>query len=73
MSRLVIVSNRVTKVDHGGAQAGGLVVGLAGALKERNGLWFGWSGDVNENPSDQPQLSSRGGISYATVDLSPRD
>jgi trehalose 6-phosphate synthase len=73
VSRLVIVSNRVTKVNPGGTQAGGLVVGLVGALTERNGLWFGWSGDVNENPSDQPQLSSKGGISYATVDLSPRD
>jgi trehalose 6-phosphate synthase len=73
MSRLVVVSNRVTKSQKGGAQAGGLAVGLGGALKESGGLWFGWSGKVTEDPSDEPQLSSSGGISYATVDLSTRD
>jgi trehalose 6-phosphate synthase len=73
VSRLVVVSNRVTKIRQGGAQAGGLVVGLAGALQEMGGLWFGWSGNIAENPSDEPQLSSSGGISYATVDLSTRE
>lgn len=72
MTRLVVVSNRVTK-SNGDGQAGGLVVGLAGALKEMDGLWFGWSGKVTENPSDKPKLSTSGGISYATVDLTQRD
>jgi trehalose 6-phosphate synthase len=73
VSRLVIVSNRVTRTHKDGTQAGGLAVGLVGALKEMGGLWFGWSGKVTENPSDEPQLGSSGGISYATVDLSTRD
>ncbi len=71
MSRLVVVSNRVTKTRQGHAQAGGLAVGLVGALKEMDGLWFGWSGKVTENPSDDPELSTNNDIAYATVDLSP--
>ncbi|MDX1484420.1 MAG: alpha,alpha-trehalose-phosphate synthase (UDP-forming) [Alphaproteobacteria bacterium] len=73
MSRLVIVSNRVTKTQGGGAQVGGLAVGLLGALEELGGLWFGWSGQVTENPSDAPRFSSSDGVSYATLDLSERD
>jgi trehalose 6-phosphate synthase len=73
VSRLVIASNRVTKVQQGGAQAGGLAVGLLGALEEMGGVWFGWSGNVTENPDDEPQISTRGGIGYAILDLSPAD
>ena len=42
MSRLVVVSNRVA--IPGENRAGGLAVALQGALGERGGLWFGWSG-----------------------------
>ncbi|MFP3589251.1 hypothetical protein SCB29_37500, partial [Paraburkholderia sp. SIMBA_055] len=28
------------------ASAGGLAVGVFGALKDAGGVWFGWSGDV---------------------------
>jgi trehalose 6-phosphate synthase len=73
VSRLVIVSNRVTRGNQGGNQAGGLVVGLVGALKEMGGLWFGWSGNVTEETSDQVHCTSSGGITYATVDLSTRE
>jgi trehalose 6-phosphate synthase len=73
MSRLVVVSNRVTKVQQGGAQAGGLAVGLLGALEEMGGVWFGWSGNVTEDPADEPRMSTSGGIAYATLDLSPED
>lgn len=46
MSRLVIVSNRVTPPSAEGASAGGLAVGLKAALEKARGLWFGWSGNV---------------------------
>jgi trehalose 6-phosphate synthase len=73
VSRLVIASNRVAKGQQGGAQMGGLAVGLRGALEEMGGLWFGWSGEVTDDPSDKPRLSTSGGIAYATLDLSPAD
>jgi trehalose 6-phosphate synthase len=73
VSRLVVVSNRVTRASGGATRAGGLAVGLLAALREAKGLWFGWSGEITEDPSDQPQLATSGGIAYATVDLSPQD
>lgn len=72
MSRLVVVSNRVSPVTKN-ASAGGLAVGLQGALKKSGGLWLGWSGEVAETPGTQPQLTKAGGITYATLDLGLRD
>ncbi len=63
MSRLIVVSNRVSPVTKK-ASAGGLAVGLQGALKKSGGLWFGWSGEVAETPGTQPQLTKAGGITY---------
>lgn len=67
--RLVVVSNRVP--DPGKTQAGGLAVALDAALKERGGLWFGWSGRTVETgtASDAPRSRRRGPVTYATIDL----
>ena len=51
MSRLVVVSNRVTLP--GVNQAGGLAVALRAALEEEGGLWFGWSGKKLRQPSGE--------------------
>lgn len=72
MSRLVIVSNRVA-TDPEKAAAGGLAVALTAALEESHGLWFGWSGTLEENASESPHITERDGITYATVDLDPAD
>ncbi len=74
MSRLVVVSNRVAAVKQSrqGAE-GGLAVAVRAALRERGGIWFGWSGKVLERDYDQPTLTEVGKITYATVDLSQRD
>ena len=69
MSRLIVVSNRVAPAEAGQAQAGGLAVGLYAALKEREGLWFGWSGDVVAAPPDDPYMFSARGVTFATLDL----
>ncbi|MCL7713326.1 alpha,alpha-trehalose-phosphate synthase (UDP-forming) [Stenotrophomonas mori] len=70
MSRLVVVSNRVALP--GESRAGGLAVGLLAALKERGGLWFGWSGR-NAATSGELREQSDGSIRYATLDLSKAD
>ena len=47
--RLVIVSNRVAVPEPGNKQtAGGLVVAVKAALRNRTGVWFGWSGKIDE-------------------------
>lgn len=68
--RLVVVSNRVANEK---AAAGGLAVALTAALKESRGLWFGWSGNLNETSQDRPHLSVQDDITFATVDLKPKD
>src|SRR5687767_13514139 len=63
--RLVVVSNRVPLPKDGASKAGGLTVALEGALKRSGGLWFGWSGETVENPSDQAEVSQAGNITFA--------
>ncbi|HTH16116.1 MAG TPA: alpha,alpha-trehalose-phosphate synthase (UDP-forming) [Magnetospirillum sp.] len=73
MSRLVIVSNRVS-LPKKGAQAGGLAVALRDSLERHGGLWFGWSGEVCEDSRVPPPKSvSHGGITTMTTDLSRQD
>jgi len=71
VSRLVVVSNRVAVP--GESRAGGLAVALLAALKERGGLWFGWSGRSVSGPSGELHEHSDGAIRYATLDLSRAD
>ena len=71
MSRLVVVSNRVTLP--GVNQAGGLAVALRAALAEEGGLWFGWSGKKVREPSGELHRQRDGNIDYATLDLSRDD
>ncbi len=71
--RLVVVSNRVSTIDEGRPDSGGLAVAIRAALQENGGIWFGWSGGVEEQPGDEPHIATRGPLTHATLDLSPRD
>lgn len=70
MSRLVAVSNRVS-IPRRGTAPGGLAVGVLAAMQARGGLWFGWSGEVVEHGGAEPEIVTRNGISFATIDLDP--
>ncbi|HVZ06682.1 alpha,alpha-trehalose-phosphate synthase (UDP-forming) [Rhodopila sp.] len=72
MSRLVVVSNRVAPIQEGEATAGGLAAGVLDALRQKGGLWFGWSGEVTDASVPQPERKV-GPITLFTVDLSRRD
>ncbi|HMA15366.1 MAG TPA: trehalose-6-phosphate synthase, partial [Kiloniellaceae bacterium] len=69
MSRLVVVSNRVAaaKQTRPGTE-GGLAVAVRAALKERGGIWYGWSGNTVESEPAQPSVTEAGRITYATLD-----
>lgn len=77
MSRLVVVSNRVPPPNDKGAEAGGLAVALRAVLRERGGLWLGWSGKTAEGADDSERLNvherDEGNIKFALVDLTQRD
>lgn len=73
MTRIVVVSNRVGPLSDTG-RAGGLAVALVDVLRERGGLWFGWSGDISEEGTFGPlQASDEGNVATATIDVSQAD
>lgn len=73
MGRLVVVSNRVAPVEEGKQAVGGLAVAVLAALKRTGGIWFGWSGQVGTEVSEEPILVQVGRLTYATLDLRQRD
>ncbi len=74
MSRLIIISNRVsTPRGEGQGSQGGLAVALAAALRDHRGLWFGWSGEKTEEFTGQINLQRHEGVTTATIDLEEQD
>src|SRR5690242_15081709 len=71
--RLVIVSNRVAVAGPGNSAAGGLAVAILAALRDRGGMWFGWSGQVSDTPPSAPEIVQGEGFTYATLDLARQD
>jgi trehalose 6-phosphate synthase len=71
LSRLVVVSNRVPDPAAGRIRAGGLAVALEQALRQRGGIWLGWSGEAVDEPSATPKITEVGAVSYAHLDLTP--
>lgn len=72
MSRLIVVSNRVAPIQEGKATQGGLAAGVLDALRQKGGLWFGWSGHIADEPQPHAQRTV-GPITLYTVDLTRRD
>jgi len=71
MSRLVIVSNRVADLTKS-SQSGGLAVGLADALRERGGVWLGWSGEIADGKSE-PAIEKIDKVETIGLPLSQKD
>ncbi|SCW90062.1 trehalose 6-phosphate synthase [Sphingobium faniae] len=72
MSRLIVISNRVSRPGKSGNQ-GGLTVALSQALRESRGIWFGWSGEVTEHFTGQIGFAEYDGVKTATLDLEEQD
>lgn len=74
LSRLVVVSNRIPfgQGRRAGAE-GGLAVALSSALREKGGMWFGWSGRLSPHESTSAEVRCNGAIDFATIDLTERD
>jgi Glycosyltransferase family 20 len=74
VAQLVIVSNRVAIPDRNAkARAGGLEVAVKAALKQKCGIWFGWSGKVAARTKIAMHRVVHDGITYITLDLSKED
>ena len=74
MTRLIVVSNRVSPPsDSGEESTGGLAMALAAALRQYSGLWFGWSGKTTPEFTGQLAVQTAGGVTTAVVDLEEAD
>jgi trehalose 6-phosphate synthase len=71
VSRLVAVSNRVADPAQEKV-SGGLAVGVRAALERDGGLWFGWNGKLGSGIYSEPDIVTRGRVTYATVSLNRR-
>ena len=73
-ARLIIVSNRVAVPNSPRTPlAGGMAVAVKAALKNRKGMWFGWSGKVAEEPTESPHAVEVNKVTYVLIDLSKSD
>ncbi len=72
MSRLIVVSNRVAPIQEGEPTTGGLAAGVLDALKQKGGIWFGWSGEIGATATTNAERKV-GPITLITVDLTRRD
>ncbi|RAK56570.1 alpha,alpha-trehalose-phosphate synthase (UDP-forming) [Phenylobacterium deserti] len=74
MSRLIVISNRVSPpAEDGEASVGGLAMALSAALREYSGIWFGWSGRTVPEFTGQLSIERGAGVTVATVDLEEQD
>ena len=74
VARLIVISNRVAVPESASEfSAGGLAVAVQAALSGRDGIWFGWSGRVTEEPDHEPTIRKVGGTTYIVLDLAPGD
>lgn len=71
MGRLIAISNR-TAADPG-ARAGGLAVAVWESLKSTGGVWFGWSGDIVEQPTRSLRTLKDDGVEFVLTDLSQHE
>lgn len=69
MSRLVVVSNRVARPGGGKGSEGGLSVGVNAAMEESGGLWFGWSGKIENRRDNELNTQTGGHVTYVTMSL----
>jgi trehalose 6-phosphate synthase len=74
MSRLIVVSNRVSPpAARGEETVGGLAMALSAALREYSGVWFGWSGETTPQFTGEMHTQTADGVTVATVDLEEAD
>ncbi len=75
MSRLIVVSNRVSPADatEGAPSQGGLAMAIQAALREYSGVWFGWSGESTPQHTGQLSTHKLNGVTIATIELEEQD
>ena len=74
LGQLVVVSNRVAIPEKiAKVRPGGLEVAIKAALKDKTGIWFGWSGKIATQAKIATRKIVHDKITYITLDLSKED
>jgi trehalose 6-phosphate synthase len=74
LGQLVVVSNRVAVPEKiAKVHPGGLEVAIRAALKDKTGIWFGWSGKIAVQARIATRKIAHDKITYITLDLSKED
>jgi trehalose 6-phosphate synthase len=64
--RLIIVSNRVVAPEEADSSlADEMAATVKAALKNQNGMWFGWSGKMTDQPASEPRTHQVNKVTYA--------
>jgi hypothetical protein len=72
--RLIIVSNRVVAPEEADSSlADEMAATVKAALKNQNGMWFGWSGKMTDQPVSEPRTHEVNKVTYVQLDLSNSD
>ena len=72
--RLIIVSNRVVAPEEADSSlTDEMAATVKAALKNQNGMWFGWSGKMTDQPTSEPRPHQVNKVTYAQIDLSKSD
>ena len=74
MTRLIVVSNRVSApAPEGAGSQGGLAMAMSAALREYSGIWFGWSGKSTPTHTGELTTQTVNGVTVAAMDLEEQD
>lgn len=69
----MLASNRVADLS-GGVTSGGLAVAVVDALRDTNGLWFGWSGAIVDDPEKVGlSIERHGTVTVATQPMTQEE
>lgn len=70
MSKLIVLSNRVSLPNPNNHAAGGLAVALQDALETLGGIWLGWNGEkISDDQDNQFSVQSKLNVHYMTCPL----
>lgn len=73
MSKLIVLSNRVSLPHPDKSTAGGLAVALQDALKDIGGIWLGWNGEKVKHHHEQYFTpTEQNGVEYITCPLTEK-
>jgi trehalose 6-phosphate synthase len=67
--RLIIVSNRVVAPEEADSSlADEMAATVKAALRNQNGMWFGWSGAMTDQPASEPRTHEVNKVTYVQID-----